>query len=264
MSGGDSKLLADRVAVVTGSSRGVGRAIAAAFAAAGARVALNGRSEQKGEEALAAIDAEDRAFFVAADIATRAGCEQVIGATRERWGHVDILVNNAGGAHQPAPIAEMSDESLSVALDWNLWSTFWCTRLVLAEMIPRGFGRIINVSSLEGKGGRPVNSSYVAAKHAVHGLTKSCAAENGEFGITVNAICPGMMVTDIVKEVGTKIAAEQGLSLDEFLAMRSAQAATGKVTEIDDVAAVALLLASDAGSGITGSLISVDGGTAAF
>jgi 3-hydroxybutyrate dehydrogenase len=250
--------LAGRVAVITGSSRGAGRAIAFAFSAAGANVVLNGRSEEK------ELGVGERAIFVAADVATRAGCEELIAQARKRWQQIDILVNNAGGAFNPAPIAEMSDETLAVALEWNLWSTFWCTRLVLAEMIPRRFGRIINISSLEGKGGRPVNSGYVAAKHAVHGLTKSCAAENGQFGITVNAICPGMMLTDIVQEVGTKIAAEQGLSLEEFLDVRTAQAATGAVSEVDDVAAVALLLASDAGSGITGSLISVDGGTAPY
>jgi len=256
--------LEGRTAVVTGSSRGAGRAIAEAFSAAGAQVVLNGRGEEKGAAALAEFGAGDRAIFVAADVATSAGCDALIAAARERFGQVDILVNNAGGAFDPKPIAEMSDETLRVALDWNLWSTFWLSRLALADMIPRRWGRIINISSLEGKGGRPVNSGYVAAKHAVHGLTKSCAQENGEFGITVNAICPGMMLTDIVQEVGTKIASEQGWSLQQFLDVRTAQAATKAVTEVDDVAAVALLLASDAGSGITGSLISVDGGTAAY
>jgi 3-hydroxybutyrate dehydrogenase len=256
--------LAGRTAVVTGSSRGAGRAIAEAFSAAGAQVVLNGRSEEKGAAALAELDAGERAIFVAADVATSAGCDALIAGARERYGQVDILVNNAGGAFDPKPIAEMSDETLRVALDWNLWSTFWLSRLALADMIPARWGRIINISSLEGKGGRPVNSGYVAAKHAVHGLTKSCAQENGEFGITVNAICPGMMLTDIVQEVGTKIASEQGWSLQQFLDVRTAQAATKSVTEVADVAAVALLLASDAGSGITGSLISVDGGTAAY
>jgi 3-hydroxybutyrate dehydrogenase len=256
--------LEGRTAVVTGSSRGAGRAIAEAFSAAGAQVVLNGRSEEKGAATLAELGAGDRAIFVAADVATSEGCDALIAAARERYGQVDILVNNAGGALNPKPIAEMSDETLRVALDWNLWSTFWLSRLALADMIPRRWGRIINISSLEGKGGRPVNSGYVAAKHAVHGLTKSCAQENGEFGITVNAICPGMMLTDIVQEVGTKIASEQGWTLQQFLDVRTAQAATKAVTEVDDVAAVALLLASDAGSGITGSLISVDGGTAAY
>lgn len=256
--------LAGRTAVVTGSSRGAGRAIAEAFFAAGAQVVLNGRSEEKGAAALAELGAGDRASFVAADVATSEGCDALIACARERYGQVDILVNNAGGAFDPKPIAEMSDETLRVALDWNLWSTFWLSRLALADMILNRWGRIINISSLEGKGGRPVNSGYVAAKHAVHGLTKSCAQENGEFGITVNAICPGMMLTDIVQEVGTKIASEQGWSLQQFLDVRTAQAATKAVTEVDDVAAVALLLASDAGSGITGSLVSVDGGTAAY
>ena len=256
--------LEGRVAVVTGSSRGVGRAIAEAFVAEGAKVVLNGRSEEKGRQAVAEIDAGEAVRFVAADVANRAGCEQVVGEALEHWGQVDILVNNAGGTVDPAPVAEMSDETLRVTLDWTLWSTFWCTQLALADMIPRRSGRIVNVSSLEGKCGKPVTSAYVAAKHAVNGLTKSCAYEVGELGITVNALCPGAMHTDIFDEVGVEIAAEQGLTLDEFLAHFATEAATKEITAIEDVAAIAVLLASDAGAGISGSLISVDGGTAPF
>jgi 3-hydroxybutyrate dehydrogenase len=256
--------LEGRVAVVTGSSRGVGRAVAEAFVAEGANVVLNGRNEEKGRRALEEMDAGEAACFVASDVAGREGCERVVGEAIDRWGQVDILVNNAGGTVDPAPVAEMTDETLRVTLDWTLWSTFWCTRLALADMIPRRDGRIINVSSLEGKCGKPVTSAYVAAKHAVNGLTKSCAYEVGEHGITVNALCPGAMHTDIFDEVGVEIAAEQGMTLDEFLGLFAAEAATKQITELEDVAAIAVLLASDAGAGISGSLISVDGGTAPF
>jgi NAD(P)-dependent dehydrogenase (short-subunit alcohol dehydrogenase family) len=256
--------LESRVAVVTGSSRGVGRAVAEAFLAEGANVVLNGRSEEKGRRALAEMDVGEAACFVASDVASRAGCERVVGKAIDRWGRIDVLVNNAGGTVDAAPVAEMSDETLRVTLDWTLWSTFWCTQLALADMIPRGDGRVINVSSLEGKCGKPVTSAYVAAKHAVNGLTKSCAYEVAEHGITVNALCPGAMHTDIFDEVGVEIAAEQGMTLDEFLGLFAAEAATKQITELEDVAAVAVLLASDAGAGISGSLISVDGGTAPF
>jgi NAD(P)-dependent dehydrogenase (short-subunit alcohol dehydrogenase family) len=256
--------LEGRVAVVTAGSRGVGRAIAEAFLDEGASVVLNGRSEAKGRQALDELDAGEAARFVAADVMQRDECERLLDEAIAAYGRVDILVNNAGGAADNAPVAEMSDHCLQVALDWCLWSTFWCMRRALGDMIPRGWGRVINISSLEGKCGKPITSSYVAAKHAVNGLTKSCAAEVGPLGITVNALCPGSMDTDIMREVGAQIADARGITYDEFLDVFRAEAATQQVTDTADVAAVAVLLASEAGSGITGSLISVDGGTAPY
>jgi NAD(P)-dependent dehydrogenase (short-subunit alcohol dehydrogenase family) len=253
-----------RVAVVTAGSRGVGRAIVEAFLDEGASVVLNGRSEAKGRQALEELDAGAAARFVAADVMHRDECERLLDDAIASYGRVDILVNNAGGAEDNAPVAEMSDHCLAVALDWCLWSTFWCMRRALNDMIPRGWGRIVNISSLEGKCGKPITSSYVAAKHAVNGLTKSCAAEVGPLGITVNALCPGAMDTDIMREVGAQIAAARDINYDQFLDVFRAESATQQMTETADVAAVAVLLASEAGAGITGSLISVDGGTAPY
>ena len=256
--------LEGRVAVVTAGSRGVGRAIAEAFLEEGARVVVNGRSEAKGLQALEELDAGDRARFVAADMTQREDCERLLDETIAAYGRVDILVNNAGGAADNAPVADMSDRCMQVALDWCLWSTFWCMRRGLNDMIPRGWGRIINISSLEGKCGKPITSAYVAAKHAVNGLTKSCAAEVGPLGITVNALCPGAMDTDIMREVGVQIAAARDITYEEFLDVFRAESATQEITATADVGAVAVLLASEAGGGITGSLISVDGGTAPY
>ena len=256
--------LEGRVAVVTAGSRGVGRAIVKAFLDEGASVVLNGRSEAKGQQALDELGAGAAARFVAADVTRREECERLLDQAIAAYGRIDILVNNAGGAADNAPVAEMSDHCLRVALDWCLWSTFWCTRRALNDMIPRGWGRVINISSLEGKCGKPITSSYVAAKHAVNGLTKSCAEEVGEVGITVNALCPGAMDTDIMREVGVQIADARGISYDQFLDVFRAESATEEITETADVAAVAVLLASEAGSGITGSLVSVDGGTAPY
>jgi NAD(P)-dependent dehydrogenase (short-subunit alcohol dehydrogenase family) len=252
------------VAVVTSSTRGVGRGIAEAFVRDGARVVLNGRSEAKGHTALEEIGGGSAVRFVAGDAMLRADCERVVDAAVAEFGSVDILVNNAGGARDAAPVAEMTDEAMRIAMDWCFWSTFWCTRRALGDMIPRGSGRVINISSLEGKCGKPITSGYVAAKHAVNGFTKSCAAEVAQHGITVNALCPGAMDTDIMREVGAQVAAQRGIGYDDFLGIFSAEAATKRITEIPDVAAVAVLLASDAGSGITGSLISIDGGTAPY
>jgi len=256
--------LEGRVAVVTAGSRGVGRAIVEAFLEEGACVVLNGRSEQKGHQALEELDAGDAARFVAADVMQREECERLLDEAIESYGRVDVLVNNAGGAADNAPVAEMSDHCLRVALDWCLWSTFWCMRRALNDMIPRGWGRVINISSLEGKCGKPITSSYVAAKHAVNGLTKSCAAEVSPLGITVNALCPGAMDTDIMREVGVQIAAARGITYDGFLDVFRAESSTHEITDTADVGAVAVLLASEAGGGITGSLISVDGGTAPY
>jgi 3-hydroxybutyrate dehydrogenase len=218
----------------------------------------------KGTQALDELGAGETARFVAADVTEREGCERLLDEAIGAFGRVDVLVNNAGGAADNAPVAEMSDRCLQVALDWCLWSTFWCMRRALQDMIPRGWGRVINVSSLEGKCGKPITSSYVAAKHAVNGLTKSCAAEVGPLGITVNALCPGAMDTDIMREVGVQIASARGITYDEFLDVFRAESATREITETADVAAVAVLLASEAGGGITGSLISVDGGTSPY
>jgi len=131
-------------------------------------------------------------------------------------------------------------------------------------MIPQQSGRIINISSVEGKVGKPGLSSYVVAKHAVNGLTKSAAKEVGPLGITVNALCPGVIETDIVKEGGAGAAAAMGLTYDELLAQFAADSAIKRINEVEDVANVAVLLASDAGAGITGSLISIDGGTSPY
>jgi NAD(P)-dependent dehydrogenase (short-subunit alcohol dehydrogenase family) len=137
-------------------------------------------------------------------------------------------------------------------------------RRAFSYMIPQQSGRIINISSVEGKVGKPGLSSYVVAKHAVNGLTKSAAKEVGPLGITVNALCPGVIETDIVKEGGAGAAAAMGLTYDELLAQFAADSAIKRINEVEDVANVAVLLASDAGAGITGSLISIDGGTSPY
>jgi 3-hydroxybutyrate dehydrogenase len=256
--------LEGKVAAVTGGTRGIGRAIAEAFVREGAKVVINGRSEEKGKQALAEIGAGDAVVFVAADAKQRGDCERVVDTAVDTFGRIDIMVNNAGGSTNHAPVAELTDEALDDALHWILWSTFWCTRRSLHYMIPQQSGRIINVSSLEGKCGKPGVSIYVTAKHAVNGLTKACAKEVGTLGITVNALCPGGIETDIMREEGAKAAEMMGMTYAEFLNWYSKESATKRLCEVDDVAAVAVLLASDAGGGITGSLISIDGGTSPY
>jgi NAD(P)-dependent dehydrogenase (short-subunit alcohol dehydrogenase family) len=256
--------LEGKVAAVTGGTRGIGRAIAEAFVREGAKVVINGRSEEKGRQTLAEMNAGDSAIFVAGDVKKREDCERVVDTAVERFGRIDIMVNNAGGASNHAPVADLTDEALDDALRWIVWSTFWCTRRSLNHMIPQKSGRIINISSLEGKCGKPNVSTYVTAKHAVNGFTKSCAHEVGTLGITVNSLCPGGIETDIMAEAGPQAAETMGMTYEQFLDWFAKEAATKRLCESEDVALVAVLLASDAGAGITGSLISIDGGTAPY
>lgn len=257
-------VLDGRVACVTGGTRGIGLGIATAFLAEGAKVVVNGRDAAKAARSIAELNAGDRVHFIAGDVKKRADCEAVVDGTVAHFGRIDIMVANAGGADGFAPIAELSDEAMDDALHWNLWHTLWVMRRSFHHMIPQGWGRVINVSSVEGKVGKPGMSTYVASKHAVNGLTKSAAKEVGPLGITVNALCPGVIETDIVKEGGAGAAAAMGLTYEQLLAQFASDSAIKRINEVEDVAHVAVLLASEAGAGITGSLISIDGGTSPY
>ena len=253
-----------KVACVTGGTRGIGRAAAEAFLREGAQVVVNGRSEDKGAQALAEMGAGDDAHFIAADVKSSDGCEAVVNGTVERYGKIDILFANAGGASNHAPIVDLTDEAMQDSLEWNFWHTFWTMRASLKYMIPQGSGRIIAMSSVEGKVGKPAISIYVAAKHAINGLVKSCAQEVGSLGITVNAVCPGAIETDIMMAEGPLAAEAMGITYEQLLEQFASESAIKRLNEVEDVAEVCVLLASEAGGGISGSLISIDGGTAPY
>jgi 3-hydroxybutyrate dehydrogenase/3-oxoacyl-[acyl-carrier protein] reductase len=257
--------LNDKVAVVTGGTAGIGKGIATAFVAEGASVVVNGRNAEAGEKTLAELDAGDRATFIAGDVKRLDDVEALIAGAIDRYGRVDVLVNNAGGANGLGPaIWELPDEVWHDTIAWNLTSTFWATRAVLRHMVPRKSGRIINISSIEGKHGKAVLSPYVAAKHGINGFTKSVAQEVGTLGITVNSICPGLVITDVIMRSGPKTAEGMGLTLEGLIDLFAAESAIKRPNTVEEVAAVATLLASDAAAGITGAVYSVDGGTAAY
>ena len=256
--------LQGRVAAVTGGSAGIGRGIAEAFLAEGAKVAIMARNAGKAEAMLAEINAGDDLIFIQGDAMDQQSVEHFVTHTAERFGQIDILVNNAGGAGDLQPVANLSDEAFDECMRWNVYSTFWGIRKALQLMLPQKWGRIINISSMEGKHGKPVLTAYTAAKHAVNGMTKSIAREVGTEGITVNAICPGLIITDIVKDNGPKTAEAMGMTFDEMVTTFSQEAAIQRPNTVEEVAAVAVLLASDVGGGITGALMSVDGGTAQY
>jgi 3-hydroxybutyrate dehydrogenase len=257
--------LQGKVAAITGGTQGIGFGIAKAFVDHGATVALMGRSAENGDKALAELGVGERATFYSGDVKQCAGIEGFVADTIARHGRVDIMVNNAGGGDGlSVPLTEVSDEVFDDTIKWNLYSTFWGMRAALRDMAGRRNGRIINISSVEGKHGKPILSTYVAAKHAVNGLTKSVAKEYGTQGITVNAICPGLIITEIIKREGPKSAAGMGLTFEGMIDLFAAESAIKRPNTVEEVAAVAVLLASDVAAGITGVTYSVDGGTAAY
>ena len=256
--------LEGRTAAVTGGSAGIGRGIAEAYLAEGASVAVMARNAEKAEKMLAEVGAGDRLIFIQGDAMDQASVEGFVDQTAAHFGRVDILINNAGGAGDLQPTISLSDESFDECMKWNVYSTFWGTRRALKYMTEQSWGRIINISSMEGKHGKPVLTAYTTAKHAINGMTKSVAREVGTQGITVNAICPGLVITDIVRDNGPNTAKAMGMTFDEMVDLFSKEAAIERPNTVEEVAAVAVLLASDLGGGITGALMSVDGGTAQY
>ncbi|GAB5488322.1 MAG: 3-hydroxybutyrate dehydrogenase [Parasphingorhabdus sp.] len=256
--------LEGKIAAITGGTAGIGRAIAEAYLAEGASVALMARNPEKGAKTLEEMGAGDRGLFIAGDAMVQTDVEGFIDKSADHFGQVDILVNNAGGAGDLQPMVDLSDKAFDEAMKWNVYGTFYATRRALRGMIDRKWGRVINISSMEGKHGKPIFTAYTAAKHAINGMTKSLAREVGEVGVTANCICPGLVITDIIKNNGPDTAEAMGMTFDEMITMFSQESAIKRPNTVEEIAAMALLLASDEGAGITGAMLSVDGGTAQY
>ncbi|PXY33389.1 3-oxoacyl-ACP reductase [Prauserella coralliicola] len=254
--------LQGKTAVVTGGSAGIGRSIAEAFLAEGAAVLIGSRSQEKGDKMLAELGAGERARFLATDVTRQEDVERLVDAAHDWFGRLDIAVLNAGGVRQSAPILEMTDDEWQFELDVNLNHTFWGLRRSLGYMVAQSSGRVICMSSVEGKRGRPGIAGYATNKAAIITLVKAVAHEVGKSGVTVNALCPGLVVTDLVADRG---GAGQGLAgVDAVVEKYSSEAATGRPVTLDEVASLAVFIAGDAASGITGQALSVDGGTAQY
>jgi 3-hydroxybutyrate dehydrogenase/3-oxoacyl-[acyl-carrier protein] reductase len=256
--------LEGQVAVITGGTRGIGFGIAKALHDNGVRVVLGSRSEVKGKQALAELGDHD-AVFKSCDVRVQDQVEALVDHAVDTYGRIDILVNNAGGSDGFAPVGDMTDEAWLNALAWNLNAVFFATRRALKYMVAASHGRIINISSVEGKqANKPAISHYITNKHAINGFTKAVACEYGTQGITCNAICPGAVDTDMMKEFGPIVAAAEGITYEQFLDTYRAQAHTRQLTTVEQIAETALLLTGAQSGGITGALLSVDGGTAAW
>ena len=256
--------LENKVAAITGGTAGIGRAIAEAYLSEGAKVTVMARNQSKAERMIEEIGAGENCLFIEGDATSQADVERFVDSTIERLGGLDILVNNAGGAGELQPVSDLPDDAWDLVMKWNLYSTFWASRRAVKPMIAAGWGRIINISSTEGKVGKPVLTAYTAAKHAVNGFTKSMAREVGTLGVTVNAICPGLVITDIIRDNGPRTAEAMGMTFDEMIEMFAQESAIKRPNTVEEVAALAVLLASNAGAGITGACLSVDGGTAPY
>ena len=251
--------LAGRRAAVTGSTSGIGLAIAEALAKAGADVAINGFGDHA--PALAQVAAHGtKVVFVAADLSNGAQAQAFVGDVQKALGGLDILVNNAGIQHV-APVDEFPDEKWDAILAINLSSNFHTMKAAIPAMKAQNWGRIVNIASAHGLVASPFKSAYVAAKHGVLGLTKSAALELAETLVTVNAICPGFVDTPLVRGQIADQAKANGISEERVVKeIILASQPTKRFITAEQVADMALFLCTEAASGVTGTAFSIDGG----
>ncbi|MBP3695326.1 MAG: 3-oxoacyl-[acyl-carrier-protein] reductase [Thermoguttaceae bacterium] len=244
--------LSGRVAIVTGASRGIGKAIAVSLAENGAKVACVATSVgsvQGTVDEILALGGEAEAFGCL--VGETGAAQSVVDAVLAKWEKVDILVNNAG-ITRDGLLAHMTDEDWDAVLETNLRGTFQFTRACIVPMMQKRYGRIINVSSVSGLVGNPGQANYSASKAGVIGFTNTVAREYAKRKITVNAVAPGFIATDMTKVLGDMIMTEAKKRIP-----------ANRVGEPQDIADAVLFLASDAASYITGQVISVDGGMTA-
>jgi NAD(P)-dependent dehydrogenase (short-subunit alcohol dehydrogenase family) len=246
-----------RVAIVTGAASGIGAAIATVFAGEGARVVVADRDAAAAARIAAALG--DSAFAFDVDVTHEARVQALAQETRRRFGGIDILVNNAG-IMRKAFVKDMTEALWDAVVDVNLKATFLCSKAVLPAMIDARRGRIINIASIAAKVGEPTASAYSAAKWGVLGFTRSLALEVAQYDILVNAICPGPIPTPLGQQGWRDGADVQGVSLDAVMARVNARSPLGRLGTTDQVARMALFVASDDCDFTTGAAFNVDGG----
>ena len=247
--------LTGKVAIVTGSSRGIGRAAAEQLAAHGAKVVISSRKQEACEEVAAAINAahgQGSAIAVAANISDKAALQALVDATREAFGRIDILVCNAASNPYYGPMEGISDDQFRKILDNNILSNHWLVQMVVPEMRERKDGAIVIISSIGGLKGSPVIGGYNISKAADFQLARNYAVEYGPDNVRVNCIAPGVIRTDFAKALWEDPEKEKAFSKGAPLR---------RIGEPDDIAGAVVFLASPAGAYMTGQSMIIDGGT---
>lgn len=252
-------IFAERHAVVTGASRGIGSTIAAALAARGARVSLLGRDATNLSTVAGALGGSSRAAAIVADVTDSASVRAAFAKAREQFGPVHILINNAGQAAS-ARFTDTDEALWNRIMAVNVNGTYLCTRQAVPDMLQAGFGRIVNIASIAGLRGGAYISAYVASKHAVIGFTRSLALELATKNITVNAVCPGYTDTDIVRESIANIMRRTGRSEAEALEALVATNPQRRLITPEEVAHTVSWVCGPGAESITGQSIVVAGG----
>lgn len=254
--------LEGKVAIVTGGGKGIGRAISLAFAKEGADVVVAARTESSLKEVAAGIEAMGRkSLVVVTDLSDPAQPLALVDKTMAKFGRVDILVNNSGIEGPIMNVAEMDLEGWDHLLAVNLTGAMLCAKYVLEKsMIPRRSGVIINISSGAGRKGFPTRSAYSSSKFGMIGLTQSLASEVGRYGIRVNSIAPGAVEGERIERVIGIAARNLGISYEQLVANSNTRSALGRMVKPEEVAALAVFLASEQSSAITGQTINIDAG----
>ena len=245
-----SELLKDKIAMVTGASRGIGAAIAKRLASEGAKVAINyNSSKEQALQVLSAVQEVSEGMLVQGDVSVQADAERVLSKVMENWGKIDILVNNAG-INRDKLLMRMDASDWDDVMNVNLRGTFLCTKLVLPYLIKQRRGNIVNVSSVVGLSGNPGQVNYAASKAGLVGFTKALAREVASRNITVNALAPGFITSGGMVDELSSDAKETILK----------KIPMGRFGTVDEVAECCLFLCSDQSSYITGQVITMDGG----
>jgi len=248
--------VAGKVALVTGAGRGIGRATALLMAARGARVMAVSRSEDD----LASLGLD----YVVADLGTLEGCAHAVAVTERKLGPIDILACNHGiGSAHETVVWETSPEAWGQTMDINLNGPFWLTRLVVAGMVERGYGRVVYTSSTSGEVAEAESPAYTSSKHGLLGLMRSVALDAAPFGVTANAVLPGWVRTPMADRSAQAEAERRGIGVDQVWAERDAQYPRGRVATPEEVAEAIAFLASEESSGVSGEALRVAPGGAA-
>ncbi len=252
--------LAGKTALITGGGRGIGAAISAVLAGANAHVLVAARSADQVERVASELRNRGlRADATTCDVANPESVEALAQTAALRLGAVDILVNNAGIASS-APLHHQTLKEWRRIFDINVTGTFLCTKAFVPDMAARGWGRVVNIGSVLSRTGAKYVSAYTASKHAMLGFTRCIAAEMANRGVTVNAICPGYVDTDMVTNAIENIMSKTGISRDEANASILQSTPQQRLIEPDEVAQLALFLCQEAGRSINGQDLGIDGG----